>query len=94
MGLGQSALFAKARPLGVDEEAGTKFGGNGRGLVLTARVQNDDLVHQSVEGGEALAQVVGFILDNQNGGQSRFFHEMGLTVIARLAGRMRIDGPF
>ena len=36
VGLGQSALFAKARPLGVDEEAGAKLGGNGRGLVLTA----------------------------------------------------------
>ncbi len=36
MGLGQSALFAKAGPLGVDEETGPKFGGDGRGLVLTA----------------------------------------------------------
>ena len=90
MGLGEAALATEARPGGVDEETGAEFGGDGGGLILTAGVQDDDFVHQAIEGGEAGAQVVGFVLDDQDGRQGRFFHGFWTLVGARRAGHARI----
>ena len=42
------------------------------------------------EGGEAGSQVCGFILDDQDGRQGRFFHGLRALVGARLAGHARI----
>ena len=90
MGLGEAALATEARPGGVDEEAGAEFGGDGGGVILTAGVQDDDFVHQAIEGGEAGAQVVGFVLDDQDGRQGRFFHRVWTLVDTRRAGHARI----
>ena len=90
MGLGEAALTAETGPGGVDEEAGAKFGGDGRGVILTAGVENDDFIRQAFEGGEAGTEVVGFVLDDQDGRQGRFFHRQGTLVGARRAGHARI----
>jgi hypothetical protein len=84
------ALTAETGPGGVDEEAGAKFGGDGRGVILTAGVQDDDFIRQAFEGGEAGTEVVGFVLDDQDGRQGRFFHRQGTLVGARRAGHARI----